>query len=139
MMSLFHDELKWHCNVLKAPYNSFPPSLLYYGKSVAFYQFSSLKVLTASSAIRASWATVSNWKYLYNFLDSHSFLSPDLPLLSLHHDNFSPLFWDSSPFAVHLFHASKGIVFGGALNLAKTISSVKKGFFHSYIFYLSVS
>ena len=32
----------------KAPFNSFPPSLVFYGKSFGFYQFASLKVLSAA-------------------------------------------------------------------------------------------
>ena len=54
------DEHKWAANVLKSPFKSFPPSLLFYGKSHGFYQLSSILLQSVSAAIRASWSTVKN-------------------------------------------------------------------------------
>ena len=50
-------------------------------------------------------------------------------MASLHNDFFSSSLWDAPPFAVNLFHASKGIVFNASINLSSVVSSVKQDFF----------
>ena len=128
-VNFFHEENKWHNNVLKSPFNSFPLSLLIHGKSHAFYQFTSLKVVSAATAIRAAWSTVSNWRYWYNFLDKSSFKDPSLSMSSLHYDFFSSELWDAPPFAVNLHFFSLGIVNNNTLDLSSVIKTVKSDFF----------
>ena len=126
-------EKKWACNIIKSPYNSFPSALLYYGKSVGFYQLTSVRVQAAAAAIRAAWSTVSNWKFWFAFLDSKTYLFPHLFLSSLKNVFFSPDFWDSPPFAVNLFHASQGLVFDVSVNLGPIIAEVRADFFSSAV------
>ena len=122
-------EKKWSCNILKAPFKSFPPALLYCGKSVGFYQLSSVKVQSSAAAIRAAWSTVNNWKYWFDFLNYRSLTYPCLTLGALGNEFLSPPHWDSPPFAVNLAHANAGIVLGGTRDFSSAILPVKRGFY----------
>ena len=90
--SLPGDELKWVCNLLKVPYGSLPPSLTAYGKKHGFYQITSVQVQSAAAAIRASWSTVNNWQYWYDFLSNKVAHFPSLFLSSLSKDFFPLIF-----------------------------------------------
>ena len=128
---LSEEEPKWHCNVLKAPFNSFPPSLMYHGKKHGFYQFSSLKTTAVATSIRASWSTVSNWRFWLDFLNSLSSIDPCLPLVSLSFPYASPSLWDHSPFAFFLAQAFDGRVCHGSLDVSSCISPIRQQYFHS--------
>ena len=122
--SLASDEKKLVCNILKAPYNSFPPCLVHYGKSCGFYQLSSIQVQSASAAIRPAWSTVTNWHFWLQFLEASSSDAHS----SFTRSTLSPSFWDSTPCAVNLHNASVGCAFESTWDLGSCIAAVKNDF-----------
>ena len=108
--------------------NEFHFCLCFYGKQYGFYQLTPIKVQTAAAAIRAAWATASNWRFWFDFLDSSSTNCPCLSMDSLHHFDCSPSFWDSPPFAVNLVQSFNANVFTSSLKLYNpTLPIVKSG------------
>ena len=105
--TFFVDEGKWVCNIPKAPYNSFPPALLYDDKSDGNFPLSK-----------------SSQLLLLLELLSLLFLigSTGLTLLLI------GLFWDAFPFAVNLHNVSKSFVFSKTWELSSTISSLHSSF-----------
>ena len=119
-------ESKWACNILKAPYNSFSPCLLHYGKSFGFYELTSIKVMATAAAVRAAWVTVSDWSRWFSFINTTCADSVFLPLAALLHErHFSPDFWDHPPFACYMASASSGRAFP---NIASTLKFVFQRF-----------
>ena len=90
---------------------------MFYGKSHGFYQFASLKFLSAATAVRAAWSTVNNWRFWYDFLHTVFQVGSDYSVTS--NDNI----WDADPFAFNLHRFSRGIVFGTSVDVLNFLVS----------------
>ena len=69
----------------------------------------------------------------FDCLKSLSKVDPILPLISLSFPYASPTLWDHSPFAYHLYNASKGKVCHNSVNLSSCMSSIKHDFFSDIV------
>ena len=97
---------------------------IYTYESADFHQNSVCCCCCCATAL----STVSNWQYWIDFLSYRCVDFPSLFLVSSSWGFYSPSFWDSPPFAVHLANASKGVVLNASLDLSSPVSAVRNVF-----------